>query len=133
MHDIARAQLDYLQAVLGVFHRADSYQSLMWRPTDDGFRFFAMCSDTFAWGTADCERIEPADVPLLERCLNDLKAADPVLGECDLPELFAARKRGMRPMRLFLWPKHGRKDEGWPAVRELFLAAGPERDIASEG
>lgn len=127
------AQLRYLEAVLDVFRRADTFQSLMWRRTDVGHRFSAMCSDTFAWGTADAEIIEPEDVPLLEQCLADLKQADPQLGECDLPELFAARKRGMRPMRLFLYPKHGPHSDKWPAVRELFLAAGPERDPATEG
>lgn len=129
----ALAQLRYLEAVLDVFHQADSYELLMWRRTDDGIRFSAMCSDTFAWASADAELIEPEDVPLLRQCLADLKAADPQLGECDLPELFAARKRGMRPMRLFLYPKREREDPGWPAVRELFLAAGPERDPATEG
>lgn len=127
------ARLRYLEAVLDVFRDADSFQSLMWYRTDDGIRFAVMCSDTFAWGSADVERIEPEDVPLLRQCLTDLRAADPQLGECDLPELFAARKRGMRPMRLFLYPKHHREDPGWPAVRELFLAAGPERDPATEG
>lgn len=129
----AMAQLRYLEAVLDVFRDADSFQFLMWRRTDTGIRFAAMCSDTFAWGTADAERIEPEDVPLLRQCLVDLRTADPRLGECDLPELFAARKRGMRPMRLYLYPKHERTDAGWPAVRELFLAAGPERDPATEG
>lgn len=130
----AMAQLRYLEAVLDVFRDADSFQSLMWRRTDAGIRFAAMCGDTFAWGTADAERIEPEDVPLLRQCLADLRAADPQLGECDLPELFAARKRGMRPMRLFLYPNCGMRltDQGWPAVRELFLAAGPERDPETE-
>lgn len=130
----AMVQLRYLEAVLDVFRDADSFQSLMWRRTDAGIRFAAMCSDTFAWGTADAERIEPEDVALLRQCLADLRAADPQLGECDLPELFAARKRGMRPMRLFLYPNRGMRltDQGWPAVRELFLAAGPERDPETE-
>lgn len=129
----ALAQLRYLEDVLDVFNRADSYESLLWRRTDAGMRFAAMCSDTFHWASADAEPIEPEDVPLLRQCLEDLRAADPQLGECDLPELFAARKRGLRPMRLFLWPKHQREYEGWPAVRELFLAAGPERNPATEG
>lgn len=130
----AMAQLRYLESVLDVFRDADSFQSLMWHRTDVGIRFAAMCSDTFAWGTADAERIEPEDVPLLRQCLTDLRAVDPQLGECDLPELFAARKRGMRPMRLFLYPNRGMRvtDKGWPAVRELFLAAGPERDPETE-
>jgi hypothetical protein len=86
-------------AVLSVFERADDYESLMWR-VDMGagpdVKLFALCSDVFFWATSDAEEITAADLTLLEACLADLAKT----GETYyLAELFAARKRKLRPQK----------------------------------
>lgn len=117
----------YITTVLGIYHEADLYDGLIWRPVSDGIQFAAICSDTFSWGTADLEDITPDDLPLLAQSLDDLHPHDE---EYLLGELFAARKRGMRPMRLWLDNANAVSTDG---ARDLFLAAGPERDPATEG
>jgi hypothetical protein len=98
----------------------------LWHVTDRRATFSMVCSDTFAWGCADAETIEPGDIPLLRECLSDLRAASQH-GEIWLGILFCARKRGMRPMNR--WMKHMREKEGMSeAVYALFCAAGPERE-----
>ena len=96
---------------------------VMWGPygPDNAYRFSAMCSDTFQWASADSEIIEPEDLQLLGECLADLRAR----GGHDylMCELFAARKRGMRPMPR--WIKHYAHN---PEIRRLFEAAGPPRE-----
>ena len=100
-----------VMALFGFPHGADNAGSLLWHSCDDGtFKFSADCSDTFAWGTADSEQIEESDMPLLRRCWDDLRA---VHGEWVLGELYAARKRGMCPMHLWM-------EREAPAVRALF-------------
>lgn len=116
----------YVADVLRIYQAADLHDRLMWQVTPSGnIQFSATCSDTFWWGTADVEDIGPGDVGLLRRCLDDLRAA----GDEDylIGELFAARKRNMRPMRLWL------KTVEDAATLGLFVAAGPERDPRSEG
>lgn len=128
-----RSHLDFLPAVLAVFDDADCHDSLLWHVDNDGaVHFSAQCSDTFFWASADAEEITEADVPLLRQCLADLRALD---AEEGLPQLYAARRRRMRPMRIFLNPKPltGYQPAQWPEVRELFLACGPDRSRASEG
>jgi hypothetical protein len=86
-------------AVLSAFERADDYESLMWRVDMDAgpdVKLLALCSDVFFWATADAEEITAADLTLLEACLADLAKT----GETYyLAELFAARKRKLRPQK----------------------------------
>lgn len=88
--------------VLAAFEKADSFDGLTWRVThkpgsEADVKLFALCSDFFHLATADCEEIEDiADIDLLERCLADL---DGTGEEIYLAELFAARKRKMRPLK----------------------------------
>lgn len=87
--------------VLAAFEKADNYESLMWRVThvpgrEADVKLLALCSDFFYLATADCEEIEAGDIALLEQCLADLTGTDE---EFYLAELFAARKRKMRPHR----------------------------------
>lgn len=90
---------DEAMAVLAVFERADLFESLIWRvdmtaagqPT---VKLFATCSDFFHYATADLEEITVADIPLLASCLTALSGVDVAY----LGELFAARKRRMRPL-----------------------------------
>jgi len=116
---------EFVRDVLAVFAEADDYESLLWRVRGDDVWFSAQCSDFFHWASADAEPIEPDDLPLLRETFADLAA---VKGEPTflLAHLFAARKRGMRPMRLYL-------QQTLDAVVALFLACGPERDPGTEG
>lgn len=112
--------LSYVHRVLAVF-AFDGTDSVWWR-TEGEFApvtFFAQVSDFFAWGGGDLERIEPGDVDALEQAASDIRSAG-VEPSAWAGELFAARKRGMRPQGAQfkyipepLWP--------------LFKAAGPER------
>ena len=117
--------------ILRFWHEADiGADGLFWKVGSDGdsrpVSLFAICSDTFAWATADAEEIMPADLPLLEKCAADLG----YLNSGWLPYLYAARKRGMRPMRAFY---RDMGDDSRADLRPLFDACGPERDPASEG
>lgn len=56
---------------------------------DAGINLYVNCSDTFYWGCADAERIAFEELDALSDCY----VASPVHGG----ELWAARKRGMRP------------------------------------
>lgn len=124
--------------VLAVYASADVTDDLYWYiERGEEIRFSAKCSDTFWWGTADGEAIDPEDIPLLRSCLDDLARLDATYF---VGELFAARKRKMRPMRLWLGTHPSQdgtarnKGETEPGpVRDLFLACGPERDPKSEG
>lgn len=88
-------------AVLSVFQATDDYESLMWRVDLSGevdVKLFALCNDLFHWATADFEEIAAGDVPLLESCLADLRATGE---DWYFAELFAARKRKLRPQKPF--------------------------------
>jgi len=79
----------------------------------DDVKLYVICNDTFYWGCADAESITPEELPALADCYK-------VAGQWG-GELWAARKRGMRPQRASYtecYPK-----ETWP----LFDACGPER------
>ena len=85
--------------VLALFDQADDHEGVFWRVDMDHGRdvkLFANCSDLFYWATADAEEITREDIPLLRQTLADLKAVDAAY---NLNELFAARKRKLRPQR----------------------------------
>lgn len=105
---------------------ASSDLRFWWRTDHQPMTLYANCSDLFHWATSDLEPIEEADMPLLRECFEALKAVDETMW---LGELFAARKRGMRPQGPFF--TRSLAVVGGPdpdPVRELFLACGPERD-----
>ena len=116
--------------VFALFAEAEDFENgVFWRVDmtpgrNREMRLFAECSDLFFWGTADCEEITPADVPLLRHALDDLK---PLGAEYELGHLFAARKRKLRPQK----PCY--KDMA-PAVAALYDAccAEEEREAASK-
>lgn len=89
-------------AVLSVFQAADDYESLMWRvdmsTSERDVKLFALCNDLFHWAAADCEEIAAGDVPLLESCLADLRSTKE---DWYFADLFAARKRRLRPQKPF--------------------------------
>lgn len=112
---------DYAHRVLAVF-AFDHTDGLWWR-VDAQYApvtFFATCNDFFAWGGSDVEPITPQDVPLLEQAADDV---DTVAGGGGWAgELFAARKRGMRPQGA----AYADIPQGlWP----LFDACGPPRTV----
>lgn len=153
--DPLHEQFDFVISVLEMTSNADLCGELIWSVTDDikgKVHFSLMCSDTFAWGTADAEKVETKeDIQLFAQCQEDLKAIS-AGAEGYVSELYAARRRGMRPMRLWLKlllngsyrdpdPRMPEAIESWKAkyseehakIHELFLTTGPERDPRTEG
>lgn len=154
MDDAAKLKhWDYMIEVLRIFRELDIEDELYWRFGKNGEPiFWVLCSDFFMWGCADGEDITPDDIPLLKQCIEDLKVTEAQTWQLDVGLLFAARKRSMRPMRLWLkrlrygdyhdpdrrtpekiaaWnAEHGESHE---KMYQLFLAAGPERTREGEG
>jgi hypothetical protein len=121
--------------VLAVWERCDTYEGLMWKVKGDTAQVFALCSDFFYWGTADCEEVTADDLDLLESCAADLKT---VGNEFLVGELFAARKRDMRPQHPVgrTYDRENRCYVGdlWsPELRALFDAAGPPVEAGTRG
>lgn len=92
----------------------DDCNSLWWRINSGDLRMLVHCSDTFYWGTADCEPVTADDLPELTRAKADLP-------DDDWPILWVARKRQMRPM-----PPYYKGFSTQTAA--LFDTAGPERE-----
>lgn len=121
--------MSYTDEVLSVLQEAELMYAdtpVMWHVVGHDVTFYMVCSDTFAWGCADAEQIEPGDVELLRQTIADLKTAVPA-GEIWTGILFCARKRGMRPMNRWLKREREREDMT-DAVYNLFCATGPERE-----
>jgi len=123
------AELEFAYRLLELFE-FEGTEGLWWRygegpddhTSESGLRFYAQCSDTFDWATADCEEITPERLPALEQAKTDLRNVDGGWrNDMWLGELYSARVRNRRPMRAFLKGLQ-------PQVRALFEAAGPERD-----
>lgn len=72
-------------------------------------------NDTFWWGAADCEIVEAEDIPLLKEMYD-------IGGYKYVADLFASRKRGIRPQNAVI-------NGATPEVRAVFLEAGPERPV----
>lgn len=91
---------------------------LMWKVDDDtdDVVTFVVVNDVFFWGASDAEGVEVADIPAFQQAIDD------VGGYEWSKELYAARKRGMRPQGAIIniIPKD---------IKGLFLAAGPVREI----
>jgi hypothetical protein len=110
---------DFIYVVLDIYASADVHDFLWWR-TDAQYApvtFFAMCSDFFDWGTADCEPITKENLHVLLDSFKDLRRIEH--SNIYLSELFAARIRRRRPMTEVKF-----KDE---KLKALFDACGPER------
>lgn len=118
-----------LQFLLRFFRLTAHYEacdSFWWR-TDGPYApyapvtIFANCNDLFDWACADCERVTPDNIGLLEQSFADAAAAADC-GEAWGDSLFCCRVRKMRPQGAYYrnLPK-----ELWP----LFDACGPEREV----
>ena len=82
----ATEQEEHALNVLELAIKGDFTDALLWSA---GFRVAINCNDLFVYG-ADAEGIYPADLRLLEDCIEDMQS---------YPEyLFVARKRRMRPL-----------------------------------
>jgi hypothetical protein len=118
-------QTPFATRVMEIFSlsHADSYGDLFWRVDDGKLTLYANVSDVFMWGGSDVEEITRETLPELEQAYADLKA---VGGESFTAELYAARRRKMRPQGAAYL---GEADEAGPAVAALYNACGPERAI----
>lgn len=112
-----RKRLDFVTRVLQIFWTADNEDMLFWRVDNNQPSFYVLCSDTFAWATADLEEITPDNIDLLERSIEDVKALD-FDSVTWAFSLFCARVRRMRIMPIIAIPE---------LLREMFDACGPER------
>lgn len=106
-----------VMAIYGFPDGIDCPDDLWWRTIDGAVMFFAKCSDMFMWACADLEPIHAEDMPLLRECRRVL---DELGSSCLLSELYACRKRGKRPMKVWLDEEVGDK------LRAIFEACGPE-------
>lgn len=121
---------DFVLRVLRAFGgvREDLHDDLWWRCDGEyaPVTFFVKCSDAFWWGTADLERLTPANVGEMERALADLNAVpDPgrtLFPFVHAPLLFCARVRRKRPQGC-VYRRLPR--QVWP----LFDACGPGRPV----
>jgi hypothetical protein len=109
-----------MRRVLSVF-AFDGNESLWWNEDGGEIRFFAQVSDFFHWGGSDLEEIQPGDLDELERAAKDVLLAG-AASSVWAGDLFAARKRGMRPQGACY--KHIPQ-----SLWVLFNAAGPERAV----
>lgn len=114
-----KTDLEDVLTILKAVQELDSYDQLFWR-TDGEFApvtFWLNVNDVFWWGTSDVEKLAAEDVPALLEAAKDLGDYGYLA-----PELYAARRRKLRPqgaMYKYL-PK---------STWKLFDACGPERKI----
>jgi hypothetical protein len=118
-------EAEFTHEVLRLFAQADIRDELFWTVTDEKIIFFAIVSDVFDWGSADCEEITQESLPLFRQAYDDLVAlyragqvkSDPTHYTA---VLFASRMRGLRPQGA-AYPKER-------ALQALLNACGPERE-----
>jgi hypothetical protein len=106
--------IEDVKIVVAAAHQYDI--DLFWYINEiDEVRAAVLMNDVFFWGCSDCEDVEVEDLPALKEAMIDNEG---VWG----PEIYAARKRKMRPQNAII--------NGSPLeVRKAFLEAGPERPV----
>lgn len=118
---------EHAAEVMAIVAEAEDCSQVFWHVEPDGMiTLLALCSDTFDWGTADAERIEADDLPAFRQAWEDLRPYDDghLVGV-----LFTARKRGRRPMELWLYGRDpARGGAPHKDAVQLFEAAGPAQD-----
>lgn len=114
-----RLDMAFVLRVLDVMARTDQRDALFWNTTGEyaPITFFVTCPDLFHWASADAEPLTAETLADFERALADARAA--CGSDTWGPELYCARRRGMRPQGA-AYPEDKRL---WP----LFDACGPER------
>lgn len=122
----------FLVEVMTLFAQADCHSELFWtvdlplyRPPDAVPKMWlhAIVSDVFAWGSADLEEITPDAIDVLRQAFEALKPYG-LEGLSELPVLYAARVRGMRPQGAYF------DYVTIPEVRQLLMDCGPQRDVS---
>lgn len=107
--------------VMKLMAEKDDHDNIWWTfDPKEGFKFFAICSDWFHWGSADFEEITMENFHILEQSYLDEEANSDYTGiyaTC----LFASRIRKMRPMK----QAYQKLNDG---LKILFDACGPARD-----
>lgn len=110
-------RLEFVTRVLRIFWTEDTTDMLFWRVDNNQPSFYVICSDTFAWASADVEEITPENVELLEQTIEEVKALRPSMMMWAF-YLFCARVRGIRVMPKIVIPE---------ALKAMFDACGPVR------
>lgn len=113
---------EWINDLLHLF-RYDYNEYLSWTADTDAPRdlhFRIRCDEVFGWGCADHEVVTETDLPDLLRARSDMERSLRVDEEGEWPALWVARKRGQRPMPVWL-------SRSRPETRALFEAAGPPR------
>ena len=114
--------MEFVRRLLTLLARYDQHDDLWWSVGKDGeLHFFIKCSDVFAWGTADAERVIAETVECLAAAYEDAQGASLDDGAAYGGALYVARQRQMRPQGA-AYPKE-------PAVAALFDVCGPEREV----
>ena len=106
--------IDDVKAVVAAAFEHDV--DLFWYINDDKEVCAAVnVNDTFFWGCSDLEDVEAEDVPMFNEAFT--------LGGYKYgAEIYAARKRDMRPQNAVINPAP-------PEVQRAFLDAGPLREV----
>jgi hypothetical protein len=84
---------------------------------DDEVRAAVNVNDVFFWGCSDCEDVEAEDVPLFNHSFT-------LGGHQYGAEIYAARKRGMRPQNAVV-------NKAPHEVKRALLDAGPVREVGA--
>ena len=115
--------LEFIRRAMAIFNSFEGpgCDELWWR-TDGEYAPITLlvnCNDLFAWACADCVRLTPDNVEVLEKAAADIRAVSKDGNYREAGILFCCRFRGYRPQRPYY---KGIDKELWP----LFDACGPE-------
>jgi hypothetical protein len=114
-------ELEFLLKFFRLSAISNSYGSFFWNFDEDNkLRILANCNDLFFWGSSDCEELNPENIDVFEKAIEDMKSISGSIYRS--VELFCSRVREERPQGAYY--KYLNKEE---AV--LFDACGPEREI----
>ena len=104
--DALETAMAFFLRVMKIFQDIDQTDQLFWNTSGQyaPLTFFAMCSDTFAWATADAEEITFDNLHVLEQSVEDVKATRNVSLYWAVT-LFCARVRGRQPMERIRLPQ----------------------------
>lgn len=104
--------VEFVRRILVLIAEYDCQDDIFW---DEDLNFFVNCNDFFFWGVADAEIINPGDLELFKKSLEEADDFGPLL--------FVARKRKMRP-------QNAAYEKIIPSqYHKLFNECGSEREI----
>ena len=117
--------VEYLTTVLRMFHHEAESRGLLLSYAPDPPRLMVVANDLLQWASSDGEVVEPEDLPLLRKCLDELLALEDC-SEVYLGEYFVCAKRGHRPQRP--WLNECAREGDVDRLLALFEACGPEME-----